>query len=77
MVHTPSQSITVHSFTYCKLESTRKSKGISLTFMAKNLGYKSPSAYKKIEQGQTEIKIKQGLLIAKLLNEDFFTLFFD
>lgn len=65
------------NYTFTKLESVRKSKGISLTFMANKLGYKNAGSYKKIEQGHVDVKIPQGMKIAQLLNEDFYTLFFD
>ncbi|MBG9727998.1 hypothetical protein ABD87_00130 [Lysinibacillus sphaericus] len=64
-------------YTYANLERVRKSKGISITFMARELGYKNPASYRKLEQGVVEIKIPVGIKIAMLLNEDFYSLFFE
>jgi len=55
----------------------RKSKGITATFMAKKLGYKSVSSYTRLETGDTNITLEQAKRIADLLMVDINEFFCD
>ncbi len=59
-----------------KLRSIRRSKGISITFMSKELGYKHPSGYANIEYGRSKPSLDIAKRIAELLDSDIETLFF-
>ncbi|MGO4890333.1 helix-turn-helix transcriptional regulator [Anaerobacillus sp. MEB173] len=60
-----------------KLRDTRISKGVSQTFMAKQLGYKSVSGYANIEMGRNKLSIDKAKEIADLLCVDVNELFFE
>lgn len=49
------------------LRSIRISKGVSMTHMAKVLGYKSVSSYQKIEEGKIKLKASHLMVISKEL----------
>ncbi|MGE8003989.1 helix-turn-helix transcriptional regulator [Lysinibacillus sp. NPDC093216] len=51
-----------------KLREARKSKGLSMTYMAHKLGYKSVSGYANIEYGTTNVSFENAVKIADLLN---------
>jgi len=50
------------------LREARKSKGLSMTYMARKLGYKSVSGYANIEYGTTKVSLEKAIKIADLLN---------
>lgn len=52
------------------IRETRLSKGITATFMAKQLGYEAVSSYIRIEKGETKITLEQAKKIADLLMVD-------
>lgn len=52
------------------IKDIRKSKGITATFMAKQLGYKAVSSYSRIENGETDLTLEQAKKIADLLMVD-------
>jgi putative transcriptional regulator len=52
------------------IRNIRKSKGITATFMARKLGYKSVSSYLRLENGEAAITLDKGKLIADLLMVD-------
>jgi transcriptional regulator with XRE-family HTH domain len=57
------------------IRSIRLSKGITATFMANRLGYKSVSSYTRLEKGESTISVEQAKMIADLLSvnlNDFF-----
>lgn len=57
------------------IRNIRISKGITATFMAKKLGYKSVSSYLRLEKGQSSITLDKAKIIADILNvsvSDFF-----
>ena len=59
-----------------KIKELRLSKGITATFMAKQLGFKAVSSYSRIEKGETVVTLEQAKTIADLLMvdvNDFFT----
>lgn len=49
------------------VRSIRKSRGITATFMAKELGYKSVSGYSRLEAGESPITLEQAKKISDLL----------
>lgn len=52
------------------IRSIRKSKGITATFVAQKIGYKSVSSYTRLEKGQTAITLNQAKKIADTLKVD-------
>lgn len=60
-----------------KLRRKRLSKGISITFMSKRLGYKYPSGYANIESGRVKPDLKKAKIICEILGTDIDSLFFD
>ncbi|MGG3625494.1 helix-turn-helix transcriptional regulator [Bacillus gobiensis] len=57
------------------IESIRVSKGITATYMAKKLGYKSVSSYRRLENGESAITLDKAKVIADVLSvnlNDFF-----
>ncbi len=57
------------------IKAIRNSKGITATFMAKNLGYKSVSSYLRLENGESSITLEKAKEIADIFNvsvTDFF-----
>lgn len=59
------------------IRSLRKSKGITATFIARNLGYQSVSSYTRLESGESTISLETAIKIAELLSVDLEDLFFD
>lgn len=59
------------------LREARKSKGLSMTYMARKLGYKSVSGYANIEYGTTKVSLENAVKIAKLLDVSLDELFFE
>ncbi|MER2009043.1 MAG: helix-turn-helix transcriptional regulator [Psychrobacillus sp.] len=57
------------------LREARKSKGVSMTYMAKKLGYKSVSGYANIEYGITKPSLKNAVKIAEILETSLDELF--
>lgn len=55
----------------------RTSKGIQLKFVAKKLGYKSPSSYHAIETGKRKLDADKVEDLAHALGVDVEELFFD
>lgn len=58
------------------IRSIRLSKGITATYVAKKLGYKSVSSYTRIEKGETDVTLERAKQIADILHcdvNDFFT----
>lgn len=52
------------------IRKIRKSKGITATYMANQLGFKAVSSYTRIEKGETDISLEQTIKIAELLMVD-------
>lgn len=50
-----------------KLRQLRLAKGISQTFIAKNLGFKYPSGYGNIEMGRNGLSLEHAAIIAGIL----------
>lgn len=59
------------------IRNIRISRGITATFMAKKLGYKSVSSYTRLEKGDTNITLEQAKRIADLLMVDINEFFRD
>ncbi|MFC3212686.1 helix-turn-helix domain-containing protein [Planomicrobium okeanokoites] len=59
-----------------RLKQARKAKGISMTFMAEKLGYKSASGYANIESGHTKLSLEAAKHIAEILDVELDELFF-
>ena len=59
------------------LREARKSKGVSMTFMASKLGYKSVSGYANIEYGITKPSLENAVKIAEILETSLDELFFE
>lgn len=59
------------------IRTIRKGKGITATFMAKELGYKSVSSYLRLESGESEITLEKAKRIADLLMVDINDFFCD
>ncbi|MGE7954841.1 helix-turn-helix transcriptional regulator [Lysinibacillus xylanilyticus] len=59
------------------LREARKSKGLSMTYMAHKLGYKSVSGYANIEYGTTKASLENAVKIANLLDMSLDELFFE
>lgn len=57
------------------IRAIRKSKGITATFVAKKLGYKSVSGYMRLETGDAKITLVQAKLLADLLACDIHDFF--
>lgn len=60
-----------------RLRQARKSKGISMTFMADKLGYRSASGYANIESGHTKLSLEAAKQIAGILDVEMDVLFFE
>lgn len=59
-----------------QLRKIRKEKGITQTFIAKELGFKHPSGYSNIESGLRRLDIIRAKQIAEILGvpmDDFFS----
>jgi putative transcriptional regulator len=52
------------------IRSIRVSKGITATFMAKQLGYKAVSSYTRLEKNESPVTLEQAKKIADLLTVD-------
>lgn len=50
-----------------KLRKLRKDRGVSISFMAKKLGYKHPSGYANIEYGKNKLKVEHVKTVADVL----------
>jgi len=59
------------------IRSIRLSKGITATFMAKRLGYKSVSSYTRLEKEESTISVEQAKMIADLLSVDLNDFFYE
>lgn len=59
------------------LREYREGKGITQSFIARKLGFKNPTGYALIENGQRKLSFIMALQIAQVLDEDLETLFFD
>ncbi|MDI2588091.1 helix-turn-helix transcriptional regulator [Psychrobacillus sp. NEAU-3TGS] len=59
------------------LRNARKSKGVSMTYMAKKLGYKSVSGYANIEYGITKPSLENAVKISEMLDVSLDELFFE
>lgn len=59
-----------------RLRNARKEKGVSMTFMAHKLGYRSASGYANIESGHTKLSLEAAKNIAEILEIDMDELFF-
>ena len=59
------------------LRETRKSKGLSMTFVANKLGYKSVSGYANIEYGITKPSLENAVKIANIFGMTIDELFFE
>ncbi|MFC5775124.1 helix-turn-helix domain-containing protein [Ectobacillus antri] len=64
-------------YTHEKLRARRKKSGISLTFIAKELGYIGASGYYNIEIGRKKPDVQQARIIAGILNTTIEELFFE
>lgn len=53
-----------------RLEQIRKSKGITQTFLAKKLGFKSVSSYSMIEKGEHRLDVVHAKVIADVFGVD-------
>ena len=60
-----------------RLREYRTQRGISQTYIGKQLGYKSTSGYANIESGKVDLTVETALKICKILNVDFEELFFE
>lgn len=59
-----------------RLRKARKDKGISMTYMAKKLGYRTVSGYANIELGYNKMSLEKAKDIADILGIDMDELFF-
>lgn len=59
------------------LRNARKSKGLTMAYMARELGYKSVSGYANIEYGITRPSLENAIKIANILNVTLIELFFE
>ena len=55
---------------FSNIRKLREQKGLSQAYMAKKLGYKSPSTYNKLENGEIDITISKIEKIAKILESN-------
>ncbi|OMF00255.1 hypothetical protein BK124_11385 [Paenibacillus amylolyticus] len=53
-----------------KLRKLRMERGISQTFLSKELGYSYPSGYSNIEAGRNKLGYDQAVIIAKIFGVD-------
>lgn len=53
---------------HLKLKSLRINNNLTLLEVANSLGYKYPSSYRKIENGEQTLKANQIKVLAKLFN---------
>lgn len=60
-----------------RLKRIRIEKGISQTYMARRLGYKTPSGYANIESGKIKLTLETALMISEIIEVDFHVFFFD
>lgn len=59
------------------LRRIRLEKGISQTFMAKKIGFKTTSGYNNIEMGRNGVSIEQAKIISDILGEPIEKIFFE
>lgn len=64
-------------FNINRLKQHRIAQGRSQTFMARQLGYRSTSAYSNIESGKTSLSFINAVKISLILGIDLESLFFD
>lgn len=57
------------------IKTIRISKGITATFMAKQLRYKAVSSYIRLEKGESPITLEQAKIIADLLHVNLYEFF--
>ena len=60
-----------------RIKNIRQNKGITTTFVARKLGYKSPSSVSDFENGRTKIDGDKLPIIASALGVTIEELFFD
>jgi transcriptional regulator with XRE-family HTH domain len=58
------------------IRELRKSKGITATFIASQLGYKYASSYTRLENGESTISLETAKKIADLLSVDVTAFFY-
>jgi transcriptional regulator with XRE-family HTH domain len=49
------------------IRTIRVSRGITATFMSRQLGYKAVSSYLRLEKGESPVTLEQAKIIADLL----------
>ncbi|MFY0760237.1 helix-turn-helix transcriptional regulator [Metabacillus dongyingensis] len=60
-----------------RLRELRETKGITQTFIAKQLGFESVSSYSMIEKGQRKLDIFKARQLAQIFGVDLEQLFFE
>lgn len=60
-----------------QLREIRKSKGVTQTFIANQLGYKSVSGYNNIEMGRVKPSLDHAKIIADIFGLSIEELFFE
>lgn len=60
-----------------KLRKRRLEKGVTQTYIAKKLGYKTSSGYANIEMGRNKPSLENALIIADILDSDVEEIFFE
>lgn len=60
-----------------RLRQVREQKGVTQTFMAQKLGFKSVSGYSAIERGLRRLDVMRAREIADILGVNMNELFFD
>ena len=65
------------TFNINRLREHRLKRGITISHMARELGYKSTSGYANIENGKVDLTVVTALKIAEILDVDFEVLFFE
>ncbi|KIV56079.1 DNA-binding protein [Aneurinibacillus migulanus] len=60
-----------------KLRELRLKKGITQTYMAKSLGFKSVGGYNNIEMGRTRLSLDKAKKISEILGVGIEDLFFE
>jgi transcriptional regulator with XRE-family HTH domain len=60
-----------------KLKELRESRGITLTFISKQLGFSSVSSYSMIEKGERRLDVIKAKKLAKIFGVEIEELFFE
>ncbi|MFC4323670.1 helix-turn-helix domain-containing protein [Litchfieldia salsa] len=60
-----------------QIKAIRNNKGLTQSFVAKQLGYKSPSMLSEIESGKKGLDANKVPLVAKILGVEIEELFFE